>query len=134
MTTTTYPVRQFHQEMSHFIRKTVNFNDASIASGEVIGSVPAGARITSTSVFVETAFNSGGANTIDVNCSAGIGVGGTSLVSAQAAGSTAQSSTVPTAPNGIVASDSDITVRYNQTSTAATAGVATVIVHYIPNL
>ena len=35
--------RQYHTQQTHYLRKTVNSNDAGIASGVLMGTVPSGA-------------------------------------------------------------------------------------------
>lgn len=118
--------RQYHQQMIHFIRRRVNWNDARIAAGVVFGTMPAGGRITGQHVFVQTAFNAGTTNALNVGTTAG----GTQLFTdAATAGYRA-----PTIANLAFAADTDLFVQYAQTGTVATAGLADIIIAFAPNI
>lgn len=123
--------RQTQFQHSHFLRKRVNYNDAGVATGVLVGTLPAGAIITSVKVLIATAFNAGTTNVMNVGTTTTGGeVGATGDILAGAAGQKA-----PTAYTslGAMASDTDIWASYTQTGTAATAGVAYVIVFFVPN-
>ena len=60
------PARELHTQQVHYLRKRVNYNDASIGSGVVMGTLPAGAMIVSQNVRVSTAFNAGTTNALNV--------------------------------------------------------------------
>lgn len=115
-----------------YLRFTVNFNDAGIASGVNKQWLPAGAIITDTSVYVGAAFN-GGTNVITV------GLGGsanTIVASGQVtSGSTGLTNAIAPTGNalGPLASDLQVNVTYTQTGAPATAGQAVVMIKYIPN-
>jgi|DEB0MinimDraft_3_1074331.scaffolds.fasta_scaffold03247_5 hypothetical protein len=115
--------RQFHTQQVHYIRKTVNFNDAGIGSGVVFGTLPAGAMIVSQNVRVTTAFNAGTSNALQV----GTAAAGTQLFS-DAATAGARS---PTIANLSFATDQDLYVTFAQSGTAATAGVGTVVIGFV---
>lgn len=124
---------QFQQE--HYFRKTVNFNDVGIGTGIYMGTLPAGAQVTSTSVNVLVVFNAVTTNVL----TAGIN-GPSTNNNLVAAGDVDEASVALT--NGIkptgtalvpLAADSDILVMYTQTGTAATTGQAVIIVKYTPN-
>ena len=117
--------RQFHSQQIHYIRKTVNFNDTGIGAGVVFGTLPAGAMIVSQNVRVSTAFNAGTTNALNV----GTAAAGTQLFS-DAATAGARS---PTIANLSFSTDQDLFVTYAQTGTAATAGVGTVVIGFVPN-
>lgn len=126
--------RQTHLQMPHSLRKMVNFNDAGVAGGVLVGTVPAGAIITSVIVQIATAFNAASTNVLAVGTTA---TGTDLMTSAEAvAGTQGQKSATAyksTTASNPVANDQDIFVSYAQTGTAATAGVAYVLVSYHPN-
>lgn len=118
-------------QMPHSLRKRVNYNDAGVASGVLVGTVPAGSIITACKVVIDTAFNAGTTNVLQV---------GTTATGAQIASSTDTASgtagqKTATALNSLsaVAADTDIWVNYAQTGTAATTGLAYVVVTFHPN-
>lgn len=115
--------RQFHTQQIHYLRKKVNYNDAGIAAGVLFGTVPAGALIVTQNVRVDTAFNAGTTNALNVGTTAG----GTQVFTDAA---TAGART-PTIANLPLATDTDLYVAYAQTGTAATAGVGTVVIGYV---
>jgi hypothetical protein len=119
------PARQLHTQQVHYLRKRVNFNDSGIASGVVLGTLPAGALITGQHVDCSTAFNAGTTNALNVGTTA---TGTEIFTDAATAGRRA-----PTIAAVRFANDTDIYVSYAQTGTAATAGVADVIINYVPN-
>lgn len=122
--------RVYHSQQTHFIRATVGFNTAGASTGVVIGRLPAGARVLRQTTIVETAFNAATTNTLDV----GVTGAQTSILAAGAAGAVATVGTaVPTA-GAVINADADVLVRYNQTGAAATAGSATVVIEYVPNI
>lgn len=119
------PARELHTQQIHYLRKRVNYNDASISTGVVMGTLPAGAMIISQNVRVSTAFNAATTNALNV----GTAAAGTQLFT-DAATAGARS---PTIANLSFASDQDIYVTYAQTGTAATAGVGDIVIGYVPN-
>jgi len=112
-------------QMVHCFRKRVNYNDANIGSGVLFGTVPAGAMIVLQAVRVNTAFNAGTTNALNV----GTAAGGTQLFT-DAATAGARS---PAIANLSFAVDTDLFVQYAQTGTAATAGQADIVVGFMPN-
>lgn len=119
------PARELHTQQIHYIRKRVNYNDASIGTGVVMGTLPAGAMIVSQNVRVSTAFNAGTTNALNV----GTAAAGTQVFT-DAATAGARS---PTIANLSFAADQDIYVTYAQTGTVASAGVADIVIGYAPN-
>jgi hypothetical protein len=119
------PARQLHTQQVHYLRKRVNYNDSAIGTGVVMGTLPAGAMIVSQNVRVSTAFNAGTTNALNV----GTAAAGTQVFT-DAATAGARS---PTIANLSFASDQDLYVTYAQTGTAATAGVADIVIGYVPN-
>ena len=143
----TLPARGGSTQELRYFRKVVNFNDANIGSSTAppkFGRLPAGAFITDVTVEVSTAFNAGTTNVLTVGTSAAnaneivaaadvnegvVGVTkvtrglGTSLTGGPGIGANAPPST----------SEVDLYVKYTQSGTAATAGVATIVIQYAGN-
>ncbi|BAF86842.1 unknown protein [Azorhizobium caulinodans ORS 571] len=126
--------RQYASQLVHYLRFTVNYNDAGIGSGVRKGTLPAGALILSTSVNVATVFNAASTNVLTV------GTNSTSFNNIVASGDVDESAAALT--NGIkptsaalvpLASDLDVYAMYTQTGTAATTGKAYVVIQYIPD-
>jgi hypothetical protein len=113
-----------YQQFVYF-RKRVNFNDANIAAGVLFGTLPAGAMLTSLNVRVNTAFNAGTTNALNVGTTAG----GTQVFT-DAATAGARS---PAIPNLSFAVDTDLFAAYAQTGGAATTGQADIVVGFAPN-
>lgn len=126
--------RQTQFQLSHYFRKTVNWNDTGIATGVYVGTFPAGAMITSVTAYVGTAFNAGTTNVLTLGTLAT----GTELANnaATVPGTPGYKSITPNAspytPTTLTV-DTDFYAFYTQTGTAATAGQATFVVHYAPN-
>lgn len=117
--------RLLHTQQAHYFRKRVNFNDAGIASGVYFGTIPAGAMIIQQNIRVNTAFNAGTTNAINVGTTAG---GSQLFTDAATAGAR-----LPTVANLSFATDTDLFVSYTQTGTVATAGQADIVIEYVPN-
>jgi hypothetical protein len=117
--------RLLHTQQIHYFRKRVNYNDSGIAAGVLMGTLPAGAMITNLNVRVNTAFNAGTTNALNVGTTAG----GTQVFT-DAATAGARS---PAIPNLSFATDTDLYASYAQTGGAATAGQADIIISYAPN-
>lgn len=117
--------RAYHTQQVHYFRKRVRFNDAGIAGGVLFGTLPAGAMIVTQNVRVATAFNAATTNALNVGTTAG----GTQLFT-DAATAGARS---PTIANLSFATDTDLFVAYAQTGTAATAGLADIVIGFVPD-
>jgi hypothetical protein len=126
--------RQTQYQMPHSLRKLVNFNDAGVASGVLVGTVPAGAIITSVIVNIATVFNAGTTNVLTVGTT---GTGTDLMTSTEAAagvqGQKSAAAYKSTTAANPVANDQDIFVAYSSTGTTPTAGVASVLVTFHPN-
>jgi len=126
--------RQTQYQMPHSLRKMVTFNDAGIAAGNLVGTVPAGSIITSVIVQIATVFNAGTTNVLTVGTT---GTGTDLMTSAEAIAGTqgqkAGAAFKATTASNPLANDTDVFVAYAQTGTAATTGVGYVIVTYHPN-
>lgn len=101
------------------------------ANGITIGTLPNGAVILRTSVFVTTAFNAATTNVLTVGR-----VGGLEdlMASATAVAGTAGAKVQNGRATGVnpVSGDTNVQVRYTQSGTAATAGRALVVVEFYP--
>lgn len=143
--TVNYSPRVIPLQVVQTFRKTVNFNDANIATGVKFGALPQGAYLISVRCFIVTAFNAGTTNSLAIGTTAagsdilaGGTTGGTNCV-AGTAGEQALTSAVglgvtpyagtPTGSNG----GFDMFARFTQTGTAATAGKVIFIINYIPD-
>ncbi len=128
----TVTARQSHLQDKHFIRFNLAFNSAAVTATQLsMGSaLPANAVVTNISVNVQTAFN-GTTGTVDV----GTAGAPTALISGQSVQAVVATNAVPATLGGIVSStvDTELFVRFNFTGTP-TAGAATVIVEYAPNI
>ncbi len=123
--------RQFHTQQVHYLRKKVNYNDANIGTGVIMGTVPAGSQITDIGINVQTAFNAATTN----NLLLGTAAAGNQIATTtdSAAGSTGFKRVTTGAALAPFAADTDVFVTYTQTGAAATAGVAHIVISYVPN-
>lgn len=124
--------RLMHWHGVHFMRKTVNYNDTDIASGVGFKHyLPSGARVLFTNVVIKTAFNAGTTNVLTVGQNA-------SYNDFVASGDVDEASTgsnmVLRGADVNISADVRPFIKYTQTGTAATAGVAEVIIVYVPNM
>jgi hypothetical protein len=118
--------------MVHYFRKTVNYNDTGIGSGVVFGKIPTGAHILHCNVRIATAFNSAGTNRLVVGTNSSTFNNVCTSTTAAASTTGGKQSVIGGALSFTV--DTDIYVKYSAaTGTAATAGIATVTVAYVPN-
>lgn len=126
----TFPARNDQKQNPLTIRASVNFNDANIATGFQIGTLPQNAVIQDVDVDIATAFNAATTNVLIV----GTTLGGSELVAAGDVNEGATGNTGPiTRGRGRAltsAGDVGVYVKYSQTGTAATAGLATITVTY----
>lgn len=133
--------RATQYQMTYFIRGTVLYNQAGASTGVVIGHMPSGARLLRSTIIVETAQNAGTTNTASLGTIPETnGVLSTApaaqsnIAAAVAAGTQARfDNPVPIAAT-IAATDLALVASLAQTGTAATAGVVTFVVEYVPNL
>lgn len=123
--------QQYHQNLVHFLRREVNYNDPGIASGVVIGRLPAGAQITQALARVKTAFNAGTTNvlTVGTNAASYDNILGAADIAEGAVGN----SVAATANLQEAASEIDVVARYTQTGTAASQGKAVIHIAYTVN-
>jgi len=120
--------QQYHQNLVHYLRKEVNFNDPGIAAGVVIGRLPAGAQMTQALARIRTTFNAGTTNvlTVGTNPANYDNILGSGDIAEGAVGNNA----VPLANLQDVQAEADVFVKYTQSGTAATQGKAVIHIAY----
>lgn len=125
--------RQLETQQTHYLRRDLAYNTTGLASGILIGTVPAGAKIVSVQIFIDTAFNAATTNVLQGGTT---GTGTNLFTTTDAAAGTAGPKVGARAANQgaglIFAADTDLFVSYTQTGTAATTGAATVLVEFVP--
>ncbi|NJO35725.1 MAG: hypothetical protein HC869_24250 [Rhodospirillales bacterium] len=106
----------------------MNYNDPGIASGIVVGRLPANAQMTQALARVRTAFNAGTTNvlTVGTNPANYDNIFGTADIAEGAAGNNA----APFANLQDVQVEADVLVKYTQTGTAASQGKAVIHIAY----
>lgn len=114
----------------HYLRKTVTYSDANIATGIAFpNQLPAYAQILSTYVNVITAFNAQTTNVLTV------GQNSSSYNDIVASGGVDETTTgmqVVTTGGGLnITTDVTPYVKYTQTGTAATTGKARIVIAYV---
>lgn len=127
------PAFQTHLQVTHAIRATLSVAAlvAAGAAGVPIDTLPAGARVLRSHIFVETAFNAATTNVLDVGTAADPDQ---FLPTATVvAGTTGLKTLAPPALQGVIAADTPVTAIYSYTGAAPTTGLATVIIEYMPN-
>lgn len=130
--TTGSDARQYEQQLLHFIRRQISFDTFQIGTDATVkvGTLPNGAVIYDAIVKVSTAFNAGTTNYINV----GTADDDDAIVDQDDIDATAaewQSSR--RGCDLTLTADTPVYVTYDQSGTAATAGVAEIIVAYIPD-
>ncbi|MCJ2127354.1 hypothetical protein [Methylobacterium sp. E-045] len=127
MATNTAPVRpsarELREQVVQTVRRTVTFNDGAFTFP---ASLPDGALISRTLVLIETAFSAG--TTLLV----GSTVGGNDIVAAADSAATAAGAKRPDTGSlkGRLVGD---TVLYGTVTGTPTAGVATIVIEFVPN-
>lgn len=123
--------QQYHQNVLHFLRREVNYNDPGIAAGLVIGRLPAGAQVVQALARVRTTFNAGTTNvlTVGTNASTYDNILGTADIAEGSAGN----NIAPTANLQEALSEVDVYVKYTQTGTPASQGKAVIHIAYTVN-
>lgn len=126
--------RQNSVQAVHYLRFAVTYSDSGISTGVAKQTLPAGAVIIGTDVFVTTTFNAATTNVLTV------GTNGTTANNMIASGDVDETTAAltqnvkPTSTAlGPITADAPVYVKYTQTGTAATQGAATVVVKYVPN-
>lgn len=122
------PARDAGYQNVQFLRERVLFSDNAIV--KTIGVIPAGAIILKplSGIQVEVAFNAGTTNFIDIGTPADDDLYGTDL-----SGTAVAFVPLDEAVRMDVTVDTTITATVGLTGTAATTGIADVVIAYIPN-
>lgn len=129
----TPPARVLPWHAVHYLSKTINYNDAGIGSGVAFkNKIPAGAHILHCNVRISTGFNAAGADRLVV------GTNSSSFnnicTSTTAAASTTGGKQSVIGGSLSFTQDTNVYVKYSAaTGTAATEGVATVTIAYVPS-
>lgn len=120
--------RQFHTQQIHYLRRSIVFGDNGTAL--TLGTIPAGSLILKplSGVQVNTAFNAGTSNTLNVGTSADDNLYGTLL-----ALGTVTFVPLDEAVSFVVSSDTVMTATVVLSGTAATTGAGEVVIAYIPD-
>jgi len=128
-----YAGRQSHEQQVHYLRKTVNYNDAGIAAGVAHNAaLPPGAQIIGIFTNVTVAFNAGTTNSLVV----GKTQGGNEIATAAdtvcgTAGFKSTTTGCAIDPTTLTA-DTPVYFAYTQTGAAATQGRAVITIAYTP--
>jgi len=126
--------RNFNKQMVHYLRCAIAYTDNGTV--KTVGVIPAGSIIVNlvSGVYVNTAFNAGSTNTLDIGTSATASLYATDLALGTKAFVALDEAATQTGVNAwIVAADTTITCSVKLSGTAATAGAGVVVVQYIPN-
>jgi len=124
--------RLYSQQMMHFLRKRITF--ANYGSVVTVGTIPAGASVVGGGVHIVTAFNSSGTDLLDIGF-----IGSTTDDNAYATQLTLAAvgwivlDELATTTNIQQTVDTTVTCTPAQSVADATAGVADVIIWFIPN-
>lgn len=125
--------RKPYHRMATYISKTINYNTPGVGTAATVsvGTLPEGCLVLETIVRVRTAFNAATTNVIIV----GTAADDDEFIEATDVDESALDTTFSDRSAGIVlTADTEVFVQYTQTGTAATAGVADIVVLYIPEI
>lgn len=126
--------RQYHTDQVHYLRKSFTFSNADETLS--LGWVPANASVIEGGVVVATAFNSGTSDTLDLGFrNAGDGTADdadeyATLLDLTTAGRIAADA-MATAADAHLPEGAELTLTYNSTGTAPTAGQGYAFLTYI---
>jgi hypothetical protein len=115
----------------HALRVTVEYNDANVDTGILIGELPEGAFVLPATVHVQTAFNAATTNVLVLGSSADDD--GFVTSSDAAAGTAGVKKSLSGALSGVVSANTKVYVKYTQSGTAASAGKATIVLPFYPD-
>jgi hypothetical protein len=125
------PARLDPRQVTNTLKKTVNFGDASIATGvSFANSLPMGAFITQVLVEIVTAFNAGTTNPLTVGTVSTAYNNIVSTVDVNAGTAGVYEATRGLGRSLTAAAEVTPFVKYAQTGTAATAGQAVIVIVY----
>jgi hypothetical protein len=126
----TTPARKYHTTQIHYLRKDITFADA--ATTVTVSAIPSGAIVLEaiSGVYVDEVFNAGTNNRLDIGVSTDSGTNnwatqltllGIGFIELDEVAATLK-----------VAADSTVQAYVDVTGTAATTGIASIIIAYIP--
>lgn len=126
----TTAARKTQMPTLHQISRTINFGDAAAATGQQIGTIPAGAVLDKTEVLTSTAWN----GTTSVALSVGTTLTGTGYINGTDVRTAIArvDTVVPAAVAGPLAADTPVYASIAFGGTVGTAGASQVIVTYHP--
>jgi hypothetical protein len=124
--------RQYHTQQIHYIRKGITFADR--ATTVVVGVLPAGSVILPaiSGVYVQTVFNAGTNNRLDVGASDDTGTNNyATLLTLLGIGYVALDEMAVASP--VLAADTTVSAYVDVTGTTPTTGAAEIVIAYIPD-
>jgi hypothetical protein len=126
--------RAYSKQMVHYLRLGVTFADNGVA--KTIGTIPAGSIILQpiSGVFVNTVFNAGSTNVIDIGTTADDDLYATDIALGTKAFVALDEAATATGVNAwLLAADTTFVATVALSGTAATTGAAEVIIAYVPD-
>jgi hypothetical protein len=127
------PARIYSANVMHCVRGTVNYATTNVATGVEIGTIPAGSFVGEVLCHVTTAFNAATTNVLVVGTAADDD--GFAAAAGTLSGAAGVKIGLTGAQSGdTLTADTPVVVKYTQTGTAATAGVAQVVVTFYPHV
>lgn len=126
--------RNFNKQMVHYLRCGIGFADNGKV--KVVGVIPAGSQILNviSGVFVNTVFNAGTSNVLDIGTTADDDLYATDLALGAKAFVALDELATATGVNAwLVTVDTTITATVALGGTAATTGAAEVVIAYLPD-
>jgi hypothetical protein len=126
--------RQLATQQIHYLRCGISFADNGVA--KVVGIIPAGSQMVNliSGVFVREVFNAGTSNVLDIGTSANDDLYGTDIaLGTKAFVALDEAATATDVNTWYVTADTTITATVALSGTAATTGLAEVVIAYIPD-
>jgi hypothetical protein len=124
--------REYHQNMIHFLRKTISYTDGG--STVTLGVLPAGAIVLPelSGAYVTTAFNGNSTNTLDIGITGTLEKYGSDMALGTAGFIEVDVFTTSSASVGLTTADETILLTVVSTASAS-AGSAEVVLAFIPD-
>lgn len=127
------PARIMSVNCIHAVRGRINFDSSGVATGVEIGTIPAGSFVMPATVHIITAFNAATTNVLEVGTAAD--ADGFVTSAGAIAGTTGVKTSLTGAQSGdTLTADTPVVVKFTQTGTPATTGVAQVVVPFYPHV
>lgn len=128
--------RVLHTQQTHYYRKRVNFNDAGVATGVFVGTLPNGALIVDAIANVRIVFNAATTNVLTVGTNVGgpyNNILGVADVNEAVLGGYRAPILALGTTSFLITADTDIFAVFTQTGAVATTGQADIYIAYAPN-